>query len=80
VEVFAESDKIHWRFQSIKGSGFNCEVSHATCLDSNWRLIPKDGQHYYLMEKLFGRKTMENWIVAEINLVSSKANQDNKKT
>lgn len=72
AEVFAEGDKIHWRFLSIKGSVFKCEVSHATCLDSNWRLIPKEGQNYYLMEKLFGRKTMENWIVSEINLAAPK--------
>ena len=70
VEVFVESDQIHWRFQSIKGSVFTCDISQAKCLGVNWRLVPKEGQRYFTLQKLLGTKNMENWIVENLKPAS----------
>lgn len=67
VEVFAEKDRIHWRFRSIKGAVFTCDLVQADCLRINWRLIPRDGQSYFSMQKLLGKSNMENWIVEDLD-------------
>jgi hypothetical protein len=66
VEVFADKDKIHWRFQSIKGADFFC--GPADCERINWRIIPKGGQRYFPAQThLLGRVSAENWIIVERN-------------
>ena len=74
VEVFSEGDRIHWRFKSIKGLVFTCEISLSACLGINWRLIPRDGQYYFSSEKMFGKRNTENWIVSGINPSAHKPN------
>lgn len=76
VEVFVESDRVHWRFQLIKGAVFTCDVANANCMMANWRMIPKGNQRYYSAQKLLGAKNMENWIVADINPRSPKQTND----
>ena len=73
AEVFAEKDRLHWRFRSLRGSVFTCNAVQPECLRSNWRLIPRGGQRYFSVQTLlFGRSSTENWIVEGLNPVSPK--------
>jgi hypothetical protein len=67
--VFRAGGQIHWRFDSIKGARFSGQYSaFPGWRDSNWRLVPKDGQRYGQSKGVFGKSIQENWIIASFHL------------
>lgn len=66
VDVFADDkNRIHWRFQSIKGVNFTC--NQADCPRINWRILPREGQRYYpARTDLFTRPSAENWVMKNL--------------
>ncbi|KMP10817.1 hypothetical protein UR09_02205 [Candidatus Nitromaritima sp. SCGC AAA799-A02] len=72
--VFRARERLHWRFDSIKGVSFS-NNSFPGHRGSTWRLVPKAGQSYGQSKSLFGKNVQENWITATLNLpVKSKRN------
>lgn len=67
--VFASGGKLYWRFEEIQGMRFNRSEKFNARHGTAWRLLPQkdQGQKLFVSDKLFGSKTWENWIVAEID-------------
>ena len=64
-DIFASKKYIHWRFDSIKGMGFTGR-SKTGWGNVNWRMLPRPGQKYQVVQKLLGTQAQENWIFAEL--------------
>lgn len=69
VEVFSESKKLHWRFTAIRGVDFS--KNQLIGWGNTWRLVPKEGQVFYQISQFLGKKTLENWLVADLDLPES---------
>ncbi len=69
VEVFGDGKKLHWRFSAIRGVDFS--KNQLIGWGNTWRLVPKEGQNFYQISQFLGKKTLENWIVADLDLPDS---------
>ncbi|MBI4389411.1 MAG: SHOCT domain-containing protein [Nitrospinae bacterium] len=65
-EAFADQQRLHWRFSTISGVSFSMNPLPGWGI--TWRMVPRAGQFYFQSEQLFGKKTWENWIVADMDL------------
>lgn len=66
AEVFGDNNKLNWKFNAIRGVDFSKKMLAGW--GNSWRLTLKEGQHYFRIEKLLGKKTWENWIIADLDL------------
>lgn len=66
VEVFASAHNIHWRFITIRGLDY--KKANLASWANSWRLVPKKGQAYYRVDKILGKKTWDNWLVADLGI------------
>ena len=78
VEVFGNNDKLHWRFFMIGGVDFKKNLLAGW--GNTWRLVPKEGQSYYRVDKLLGKKTWENWILVDLDLPEAGINKSTRAT
>ncbi len=77
VELFASDDHLNWKFDTIRGVRYSKNMLKGW--GSTWRLIPRKGQTLFTSQKLLGRKTWDNWIVAELDLPEPKKRKIRKK-
>lgn len=69
AQVFGDSNKLNWKFIAIRGVDFSKKLLSGW--GNSWRLTLKEGQHYYRIEKLLGKKTWENWVIADLDLAET---------
>ena len=74
TEVFSSSNKLHWRFPTIRGIDFSKRTLGGWGNANTWRLAPKGGQSYYLANKVLGKRTVENWVSAALDLPETARN------
>lgn len=66
VELFVTEGGLNWKFTTVRGVDYSKNMLKGW--GSTWRLIPGQGQGYFESQKMLGKKTWENWIVAKLNL------------
>ncbi|MCF8719949.1 SHOCT domain-containing protein [Nitrospina gracilis] len=65
--VFASDNHLYWKFEKIQGVAHNLTRNFNARYGSSWHLLPQEGQKLFVSGKLFGSKTWENWIVANLD-------------
>ncbi|CCQ89439.1 hypothetical protein NITGR_1050002 [Nitrospina gracilis 3/211] len=65
--VFASDNRLYWKFDKIQGVAHNLTRNFNARYGSSWHMLPQEGQKYFVTGKLFGNKTWENWIVADLD-------------
>lgn len=78
AEVFGDSNKLNWKFLAIRGVDFSKKLLSGW--GNSWRLTLKEGQHYYRIEKLLGKKTWENWVIVDLDLAETDFAKPSKHT
>lgn len=78
AEVFGDSNKLHWRFTMVRGVDFKKNMLAGW--GNTWHLVPKAGQSYYRVDKLLGKKTWENWLLADVDLPADRSKSPQKKS
>jgi hypothetical protein len=69
AQVFGDNNKLNWKFLTIRGVDFSKKLLSGW--GNSWRLTLKEGQHYYRIEKLLGKKTWENWVIVDLDLAET---------
>ena len=65
AEIFGDNNKLNWKFSMIRGVEFSKKLMAGW--GNSWRLTLKEGQHYFRIERLIGKKTWENWIISDLD-------------
>ncbi len=78
VELFASGDKLNWKFDTIHGIRYSKNMLKGW--GSTWRLIPQKGQALFTSQKLLGKKTWDNWVVAELDLPEKTKRKNSRKS
>jgi hypothetical protein len=80
-QLFATKTKLHWRFNMINDLQYTNMPNPQWGRGILWKLVPFKGQTLYTNEMVIGKRTRENWLVADLELpIAYRSVGDKKKT